>query len=242
MAMKYIQFNIKHPKQELNRFGLLVVDQMRYRTQSIKQVLKEFQFHLEDFTCIVGRGGQLPPVSSGAYLVNQIMLDYLYNMKDGFHASNLGAMISDALAKTVGIPAYIYDPVSVNELPQMARLTGIAELPRSVNGHALNTRAVARTCAEKKLGRRLDDCTIIVLHLGGGGSLYLYQNGKAVDMFSDDDGGFCPERSGKIQAMELVKFCFSGKYTFQEVANLVRGNGGFVSHWEPAMCRKLSEK
>ena len=124
-------------------------------------------------------------------------------------------MLADAIARPLGIPAMVYDPVAVDELEDVARITGMPEISKASRGHVLNSRAMARKCAEEILGKKLEDCTIIVDH-----------NGRCIDCYSDDDAGFAPERCGKIQAMELAMPCYSGKYTKTEMSRYIRGKSG----------------
>lgn len=120
----------------------------------------------------------------------------------------------------------VYDPVAVDELEDVARITGMPEISKASRGHVLNSRAMARKCAEEILGKKLEDCTIIVDHIGGGCSTWLVHNGRCIDCYSDDDAGFAPERCGKIQAMELAMLCYSGKYTKAEMSRYIRGKSG----------------
>ena len=154
------------------------------------------------------------------------MIDYFYAAKVNVHISNLACVLADAIARPLGIPAMVYDPVAVDELEDVARITGMPEISKASRGHVLNSRAMARKCAEEILGKKLEDCTIIVDHIGGGCSTWLVHNGRCVDCYSDDDAGFAPERCGKIQAMELAMLCYSGKYTKTEMSRYIRGKSG----------------
>ena len=158
------------------------------------------------------------------------MIRYLASITQGAHASNLGCVIARDLAEPLHIPAFVYDPVAVDEMPPMARITGIPELPRRMMGHALNTRAMAIRCAETVLHKPFDQCRLIVLHLGGGASVRLFIGGKMVDNVRDDELLFAPERSGGIAAEQLVKLCFSSRYDRGAMMKLVRGRGGLLAH------------
>ena len=162
--------------------------------------------------------------------VDQDMIGYLSAITQGAHASNLGCVMARDLAEPLHIPAYVYDPVAVDEMPPMARITGIPELPRRMMGHALNTRAMAIRCAETVLHKPFDQCRLIVLHLGGGASVRLFIGGKMVDNVRDDELLFAPERSGGIAAEQLVKLCYSGKYDRGQMMKLVRGKSGLLAH------------
>ena len=178
----------------------------------------------------MARGGLLPPVPSGAFNVNKDMIDYFYAAKVDTHISNLACVLADAIAKPLGIPAMVYDPVAVDELSDISRITGMPEIPKKSRGHVLNSRAMARKCAEERLGKKLEDCTIIVLHIGGGCSAWLSHKGRLIDCYSDDDAGFAPERCGRLQAMDLAMLCYSGKYTKEEMSRYIRGNSGLKAY------------
>ena len=167
---------------------------------------------------------------SGAFNVNKDMIDYFYAAKVDTHISNLACVLADAIAKPLGIPAMVYDPVAVDELSDISRITGMPEIPKKSRGHVLNSRAMARKCAEERLGKKLEDCTIIVLHIGGGCSAWLSHKGRLIDCYSDDDAGFAPERCGRLQAMDLAMLCYSGKYTKEEMSRYIRGNSGLKAY------------
>lgn len=223
---KILSETLRHADEELTRFSW-VMEQVEYRKDLIERYLKANGFDISTLTCVMARGGQLPPVPSGAFPVNQDMIDYLYTVKAGAHVSNIACVIADGIAKELRIPAYVYDPVAVDELAPVARITGMPELTKLSRGHALNTHAMARRCAQNILHRPVDECTFIVAHLGGGCSVWLIDKGYSIDMYSDDDAGFSPERCGRIQALELITLCYSGKFTFEQMAKKVRGNAGF---------------
>lgn len=221
---KLFSDTLRHPGEDLAAFSW-IMEQVEYRKTHIEQFLREKGVALSSLTCVMARGGQLPPVPSGAFEVTQRMVEYMYGLRLGPHASNTGCAIAYEIAQEFGIPAYVYDPISVDELSPVARVTGLPELPKKSRGHALNTHAMARRCAEN-LGRSIEECTFIVAHLGGGCSVWLIDKGYSVDMYSDDDAGFCPERSGRLQASELVNLCYSGKYTHEQLSRIIRGGSG----------------
>ncbi len=222
-----LQKTVRHSREELAPYGSIMA-QAPYRLHCVMEALADFDLHALDAIC--ARGGMLPPCPSGAFLVDEDMTDYLSGITQGAHASNLGCVIARELAEPLGIPAYVYDPVAVDEMPPLARITGIPELPRQMLGHALNTRAMAIRCAETVLHKPFDQCRLIVLHLGGGASVRLFIGGKMVDNVRDDELLFAPERSGGIAAEQLVKLCFSGKYDQAALMKLVRGRGGLLAH------------
>ncbi|MBQ1520325.1 MAG: butyrate kinase, partial [Clostridia bacterium] len=216
---------VRHPLEEVKHFKW-VMDQFDYRMALIEKALEENGIKKESLTCVMARGGLLPPVPSGAFRINKAMVDYFYAAKVDTHISNLACVLADAIAKPLGIPAMVYDPVAVDELSDISRITGMPELPKKSRGHVLNSRAMARKCAEERLHKKLEDCTIIVLHIGGGCSAWLSHKGRLIDCYSDDDAGFAPERCGRLQAMDLAMLCYSGKYTKEEMSRYIRGNSG----------------
>ena len=216
---------VRHPLEEVKHFKWMM-DQFDYRMALIEKALEENGIKKESLTCVMARGGLLPPVPSGAFRINKAMVDYFYAAKVDTHISNLACVLADAIAKPLGIPAMVYDPVAVDELSDISRITGMPELPKKSRGHVLNSRAMARKCAEERLHKKLEDCTIIVLHIGGGCSAWLSHKGRLIDCYSDDDAGFAPERCGRLQAMDLAMLCYSGKYTKEEMSRYIRGNSG----------------
>lgn len=222
-----MQKTIRHSGEDLAPYGT-IMEQAPFRRRCVEQALEGFDLATLDAVC--ARGGMLPPCPSGAFVVDEDMIRYLTSITQGAHASNLGCVIARDLAEPLHIPAFVYDPVAVDEMPPMARITGIPELPRRMMGHALNTRAMAIRCAETVLHKPFDQCRLIVLHLGGGASVRLFIGGKMVDNVRDDELLFAPERSGGIAAEQLVKLCFSGKYDRGAMMKLVRGRGGLLAH------------
>ena len=217
---------IQHSNEEIDKYEN-VASQYEMRYEAILNLLKENDFKVELLSAVVGRGGLLPPVKSGAYLINSSMIDRLKYRPVVEHASNLGAIIAFAISKPLKIPSYIYDCVSVDELTDIARISGLAEIERKSFSHALNMRAVAIKTA-KKMGREYCDLNFIVAHLGGGISVSLHSNGKMIDLVSDDEGPFSPERSGGLQCKELMKMCYKNDEAV--MLKKLRGKGGFVSY------------
>ncbi|MFA9398468.1 MAG: butyrate kinase [Clostridiaceae bacterium] len=191
--------------------------------------LKEKNYNINKLSAVVGRGGMLPPVKSGAYLVNDMMIDRLKNRPIITHASNLGAIIAYEIAKPLNINAYIYDSVAVDELSDIARISGLLDIPRISLSHALNSRAMAIKAA-KLNNKEYKNMNIIVAHLGGGISISLHSYGKMIDLVSDDEGPFSPERSGRVPCGHFMDLCFSNKYTYKEIKSKLRGTGGLYSY------------
>ncbi|NLZ49892.1 MAG: butyrate kinase [Clostridiales bacterium] len=221
---------IRHATEEIEKFNS-VVDQFEFRKDTILQVLKEKNFDIKELSAVVGRGGLLKPIEGGTYTVNDRMLEDLRAEVRGQHASNLGALIANEIAKDLNIPAYIVDPVVVDELDDVARISGIPEIERTSIFHALNQKAVAKRYA-KENGKKYEDINVIVAHLGGGVSVGAHRKGRIVDVNNalDGEGPFSPERSGGVPVGDLVKLCYSGKYTYEEMKKKITGKGGFVAY------------
>jgi butyrate kinase len=223
--------NIRHTEAELAPFrGRPILDQQEYRASQIDAALKEAGHDVRLLNAVVGRGGLLPPVASGTYLVDGEMLQELRAAKRGEHASNLGAFLAQALATQANVPAYIVDPVSVDEWPDHTRLSGSALLERQCLSHALNSKAVAKRFAREH-GKAYDSMRLVVAHLGSGISVSAHENGRMIDVTnSREEGAFSTERAGTVPVMQLVELCFSGSYTYKQVETLLFREGGLYSY------------
>ncbi|HNY38579.1 MAG TPA: butyrate kinase, partial [Petrotogaceae bacterium] len=221
---------VRHSAAELSGFEK-ITDQYKFRKGVIESFLSMNGYPANSFSAIIGRGGLLRPIEGGVYEVNESMLLDLKAAKNGEHASNLGALIAYELAKTVQIDAYIADPVVVDEMMDIARISGHPDISRRSIFHALNQKAIARQLAEK-IGKRYDDSHLIIVHMGGGISVGAHKDGRVIDVNNalDGDGPFTPERSGTVPLTGLIDLCFSGKYTYDEVKKLIKGKGGLVSY------------
>ncbi|GAB4309946.1 butyrate kinase [Pseudothermotoga elfii] len=221
---------LRHSSDELSRYDT-IFDQYEFRKGVIVDFLEKSGYSIHDFSAIVGRGGLLSPIPGGTYEVNTSMIDELKQAKYGEHASNLGAVLAYELAQIAGIKSYIVDPVVVDELAEIARLSGHPELPRKSIFHALNQKAVARRAAAE-LGKNYEDANLIVVHMGGGISVGAHVKGKVVDVNNalDGDGPFTPERSGTLPLTQLIDLCFSGKYSKEWIMRRIKGNGGLVAY------------
>lgn len=221
---------LRHKTEEIAQYDS-IIDQREFRKNIIVNFLKEKNFDISSLSMVVGRGGLLKPIPSGTYEVSDALLKDLEIGVQGQHASNLGGILAKEIADTIGVPAYIVDPVVVDELVPEARISGVPEIPRISIFHALNQKAVAKRYA-KETGKPYDSMNLIVVHLGGGVSVGAHKNGKVIDIFNalDGDGAFSPERAGAVPTGALVKMCFSGKYTEKEVYKKLVGNGGFNAY------------
>ncbi|MGD0694265.1 MAG: butyrate kinase [Terriglobia bacterium] len=222
---------LRHSEETMQPFkGKPLIDQCNFRRGAIRAEIEKEGFRLAGLAAAVGRGGLLKPLASGTYRVTQKMLDDLLAAERGEHASNLGAFLAKQLADDANAPAFVVDPVSVDEWPPRARLSGSAELPRQCLSHALNTKAVAKRFAREQR-RRYEDLRLIVAHLGSGISVSAHDHGRMVDVTnSREEGPFSTERAGTVPAMMLVDLCFSGKHTRKEVENLLFREGGLYSY------------
>ncbi len=222
---------LRHSNEELAPYKN-VIDQLDFRKETIKAALKENNIDINSLAIIVGRGGLVKPIPSGVYEVNQAMIEDIRAGKNGEHASNLGAIIANELAQEVGgIKALIADPVVVDELEPVARISGHSAFPRISIFHALNQKAIAKLYA-KDNGRNYNELNIIVAHLGGGVSVGIHSKGRVIDVNDAlrGEGPFSPERSGGLPAAAVVDACFSGKYTEKQIRKMISGEGGVVSY------------
>lgn len=234
--------SIEHSKEELAPFKK-ISDQLEFRKETILKTLKEANFDLKDFACISSRGGNIHPVSSGTYIVNEKMVEDMLSLRYGAHPSNLGAPIAFELSKQYGIPAFIVDPVVVDEMEPVYKITGLKGILRQAKDHPLNQKAVAREVA-KKLNRRYEECNFVVAHLGGGISVAAHRKGRIIDVNNalNGDGPFSPERAGDLPNVSLVEMCFSQQYTKEEILKMLAGNGGFMSHLQTNSLKEVLKK
>jgi butyrate kinase len=223
--------NIRHSDVEMAQFhGRPILEQQQFRSAQIEAALAEAGHNVSELHAVVGRGGLLPSLASGTYVVNQEMLDELRLARRGEHAANLGAFLAYDIAQKAGAPAYVVDPVSVDEWPERARLSGSALLERQCLSHALNSKAVAKRYARER-GAGYESLWLIVAHLGSGISVSAHENGLMVDVTnSREEGAFSTERAGTVPQMQLVDLCFSGQYTRKQVEALLFREGGLDSY------------
>jgi len=224
------QATLRHSATELQRYPT-VADQYEFRHQAVLDVLREKHLELKTLTAVVGRGGLLKPITGGTYRVNEAMVRDLRASTRGQHASNLGGLIAYEIAQELGIPAFITDPVVVDELEEVARISGFPEIERKSIFHALNQKAVARRYSQE-IGKPYANLNLIVVHMGGGVSVGVHRQGRVIDVNNalDGEGPFSTERSGGIPAGDLVRLCYSGKYTLEEMLKKISGRGGLVAY------------
>src|SRR5579862_9219064 len=214
--------NLHHGDDELARFrGRPMMDRLEYRAKLVEAALEEAGYSArgkgaEPWAAVAGRGGLLPPMACGTYLVDEWMVDELRRARRGEHACNLGAVLALRFARAAGAKAYIVDPVTVDEWQPRARLSGSPLVKRCCIGHALNTKAVARRFARER-GKRYEELRLIVVHMGSGITVSAHRGGRMIDSNSIDEGPFGPDRTGTLPVRELARFCFESGMGRQEV-------------------------
>ncbi|MDU4891164.1 MAG: butyrate kinase [Clostridium sp.] len=233
---------LRHSADEIGNFKG-IYDQLSFRENVILKVLKERNIRIEELDAVVGRGGLLKPIEGGTYQVNDVMLADLKSGVQGQHASNLGGIIAKGIADGLKIPAFIVDPVVVDEMDDIARVSGMPEIERKSIFHALNQKAIAKKYA-KETGNEYEKLNLIVVHLGGGISVGAHKLGRVVDVNNalDGEGPFSPERAGGLPVGDLVNLCFSGRYTKEEMKKKINGKGGMVAYLGTNDARKAQEK
>lgn len=223
-----VELTLRHSTEELSHFAS-AIDQSEWRKSLILNTLAENNIDIESLSAVIGRGGLLHPIESGVYEVNQTMIDELRSCTPQ-HASNLGAIIASEIAELCQAKAYIADPIVVDELDEVTKITGIKQIRRRSIFHALNQKAMARRYASD-IGRPYEELNLIVAHLGGGISIGAHHYGRVIDCNNalDGEGPIAPERAGTIPAGELIDLCYSGQYTHKQVRELIVGGGGWVA-------------
>lgn len=224
-----IKKNVAHNDQDIATFTR-VWDQYSFRKREILEVIRREKFDTSLFSCVVGRGGLIKPVVSGTYSVNKEMLNDAKNGFQGEHASNLGCILAYGIAWDYDIPCYIVDPPCVDELEDVARISGHAAIQRRSLVHALNIKAIARTASEK-LNKPLDQLNLILVHIGGGISVAPLKKGRMIDVSEAlGSGPFTPERSGTLPMVDFIEYIFKNKLTESEAKKLIVGQGGMFSY------------
>jgi butyrate kinase len=222
---------LRHSAEDLKDFER-ITEQFHFRKGLIMSELSKQNIDLDRIAAVVGRGGLVKPIESGIYRVNQRMKDDLTTGVSGQHASNLGGLIADEIAKALSCAeAFIVDPVVVDELQAIARISGHPEIERKSIFHALNQKATARIYASSAR-RKYEDLNLIIAHMGGGVSVGAHKNGKVIDVNNalNGDGPFSPERSGGLPSGQLVDLCFSGRFSHGELMSMLTGKGGMMAY------------
>ncbi|MDD2198859.1 MAG: butyrate kinase, partial [Bacteroidales bacterium] len=223
--------NIKHTSDELAEFKD-IASQDNFRKSAILRELKEAGQDINTMDIVVGRGGLVKFIPSGVYQVNEAMIRDLHKSPMGEHASNLGGLIAHDLVQSMNnVKAYIADPVVVDELEDIARITGHPNFERVSIFHALNQKAIARKFASE-IDAKYENLNLIVVHLGGGISVGAHLQGKVIDVNNalNGEGPFSPERTGTLPAWQLADYCLSGKAEKSVIKKMITGKGGFVAY------------
>lgn len=222
--------NLRHGSEEIGKFAR-IVDQFAYRRELVMQALQKAGVNPAEVDAVVGRGGLLKPIPGGTYTVNEKMIEDLQAEPRGAHASNLGGPLARSIAGDYKIPAYIVDPVCVDEMEPLARISGMPENPRESLFHALNQKAIARRAAAD-LNKQYEEINLVVAHLGGGISVGAHTGGRVIDVNNaiPGEGPFSPERSGGVPVGNLIRMCYSGQYSKTEIMNKITGQGGMVAY------------
>ncbi len=233
------QENISHERSDLAAFDT-ICDQLDFRYDLMQKTLAAHGTSVAEMDAVAARGGPIAPLHSGAYEVNDEMEAILHAHPLDRHASLLGALMGNRIEHEYNVPSYIYDAVSVNEMLPVCRVTGVPSRPRVALGHYLNMRATAlRFCREQGWSYR--EKTLIVAHLGGGITVSLHRNGTAIDMVSDDDGPFAPERAGLLSVTCVLDMLESGEIDSDGIRRLAKGNGGLVAWLGTSDSRKVEK-
>jgi butyrate kinase len=231
---------VEHQGEVLHQFAR-VFDQRSYRLKIVTEALAQAGIALESLNGVVGRGGLLKSIPGGTYLVNELMLQDLEQAKRGEHASNLGGALAFDIARPLGIPAFIVDPVSVDELQPVARISGSPLFERISLCHALNMKAVGRKVAGE-MGKKYEQVTFVVAHLGSGVSMSLQYHGRNIDICDgQQEGMFSIDRSGALPTQQLISLCYSGKYTEKELKRKLMGQGGLYAYLGTADIREMEK-
>lgn len=231
---------ISHTTEELQGFHH-VMEQLEFRRDILLRFMEKEGIDPKELDAVAGRGGLLPPVSAGAYEVNDEMIEYLKHVTKIEHPSNLGALLANEI-KEQGNPqtiAVIYDPVTVDEFEEVARISGLKGIERKSIGHALNMRAVAMKVAGEQ-GLDYQKATLIVAHLGGGNTISIHHHGKMIDLISDDEGPFSTERTGGLPLKYLMPLCY--EHTLKEMQRLYKREGGLKSYAGTSDAREIEAR
>lgn len=222
---------IRHTTEELTKFDDVIYE-FPFRKQLVIDELKHSDIPYK-FDAVIGRGGLVKPIAGGVYEINETMLkDTHSGIAMHNHACNLGCLIAHDIAQEIpGCRSFIADPGVVDELNDYARISGSPLMNRICIWHALNQRAIARRFAHE-IGKRYEEMNLIICHLGGGISIAAHDHGRAVDANNalDGEGPFSPERAGSLPAADLIRLCFSGKYTEAQLLKKVAGQAGLIAH------------
>ena len=244
-GVRVFDTKLEHTAQEVAQYPS-IMDQSDMRRQAIKDFMSSKGIPLEDVDIVMARGGLFTPAITGVYNVNEDMREVLSTSRDGDHACNLSAILADDIAKEINeirekkglkprygvTTAYVADPPMADEMLPECKMGGLPEFKRKTLFHALNSRAIVRRYLREH-GRKVNDATLIVAHMGGGATISLHRNGRVLDTNHGlgGDGPITPERAGCCPPFDLIDMCYSGKYTKEEVKKKLVGRGGAVAYF-----------
>lgn len=238
---EFKSYKIDHQKKDMDKYET-IFDQYGYRLELIKHWLEDENISIKDIRAVVGRGGLLRPMPGGTYRVTEKMVEDLKVGIQGEHASNLGGLLAKGIADENGLQSFIVDPVAVDEMSDIARISGLNIIDRISLIHALNIKAVAHRRAEE-LGKNIEDLNFIVAHLGGGISIAAMDNGKVIDVNNAKEmGPFSPDRTGGLPMGDIMEMCFSGNYTLKDMKRKIQGEGGLYSYLETMDGREIEAR
>jgi butyrate kinase len=222
--------SVHHGDEELEQFrGRSMLARTGYRADLIGKALAAAGFDPQDLAAVAGRGGFLPPMACGTYLVDDTLVEELRQARRGEHASNLGAVIALRFAEPAGVNAYVVDPVTVDEWQDCARLSGTPLVKRWCVGHALNIKAVARRYA-RETGKPYANTRLIIAHLGSGITVSAHRDGKMIDNNTPEEGPFGPDRTGSLPVRGLIKLSLGGDFAERQLDRMVFGEGGLFAY------------
>jgi butyrate kinase len=222
--------NLHHPDSELDKFrGWSAFAQTEFRYAAVGQALHSARYDEACFAAVAGRGGLLPPMECGTWLVNDAMVEELRQARRGEHACNLGAVLAQKFAQAADVSAYIVDPVTVDEWQDCARISGSPLIERTAIGHTLNIKAVARRFARDRQ-RLYSDLQLIVVHLGSGITVSAHRGGRMIDQNTPEEGPFGPDRTGSLPVRQLVRQCFQADFNEKQLDRMVFGEGGLFAY------------
>lgn len=237
-----VKTNIEHTSSEIKMFNSFW-EQDEYRTNMIENFMEANGIDKDSLDVIVSRGGHTKPLIGGVYKVDEEMLEQQASGKWGQHPCDLGSKIAYRMSKTCKAIPLIVDPPITDEFEPLARVSGHPLIERRSSFHALSHKATAKRYA-KENGFKYEDLNLIVVHLGGGISVAPHKHGRMIDGENglEGDGAFSTNRTGALPVGDLVKLCFSGKYTYDEVHKMINGNGGLMAYLGTADVREVEEK
>jgi len=239
LEMKFEE-NLTHSNNELEKYNS-ISEQKEFRANAIKNVIKSNEVKISDLTIIVGRGGLVKPIAGGTYIVDDNLIKDLTKGVQGQHASNLGGIIAKEIADEIGVKAVITDPVVVDELSNIARISGLKDYPRKSIFHALNQKAILRQyCEDKNI--KTEDAKVIITHMGGGVSVGYHENNQVLDVNNalGGQGPFSPERCGTLSPYTVLEMLETKE--IDEVKKLFTGKGGMVDLLDTNNVKEISEK